>query len=181
MFLSCMWCFIKMDCKMRIHLYETTIDSFSSSIDVGSHNSPPSRPSVLAVTRSLLQLMRDPPIHPPLDPASLLVHHLVSTPFLGSASSLAHRLVSGSDTICNGPSPPLANVVLFGVFLSSFLSMILKHCLLGKDFHTRIKNVSFSFPTDVGSYIITSLYYLVFYLEVHMYLRFSSILSCLRN
>ena len=41
---------------------------------------------------------------PPLGPASLLAHCLV-----------AHRLVFGSDTICIGPSPPLADIVLFGL------------------------------------------------------------------
>ena len=36
-----------------------------------------------------------------------------STPFGGPASSLTHHSMSSSDTICNSPSPPLADIVLF--------------------------------------------------------------------
>ena len=57
-----------------------------------------------------------------LGPASLLTHHLVSTPLQGLASSLTHRLVSDSDIICNS----IADIVLFVFFLSSFLSRFLK-------------------------------------------------------
>jgi len=42
--------------------------------------------------------------------------------FRGSASSLVHHPVSGSYTICNSPSPPLSDIVFFGLSLSSFLS-----------------------------------------------------------
>ena len=38
------------------------------------------------------------------------------------ASSLAHHSVSDSDTVCNGPSPPLANIVLFGLSLLGYRS-----------------------------------------------------------
>ena len=54
---------------------------FSSSTDVESHNSPSFGASVLSGTRSLLQLMWDPSIHPLQGPMSLLAHRLVSTPF----------------------------------------------------------------------------------------------------
>ena len=40
----------------------------------------------------------------------------------GSASSLAHCPVSGSDTICDSPSPPLADIILFGLSLLGFPS-----------------------------------------------------------
>ena len=53
--------------------------------------------------------------------------------------------MSGSDTICNSLSSPLADIVLFGVSLKVF-----KPHRLGRGFHTLIKNISFSSPTDVG-------------------------------
>ena len=43
-------------------------------------------------------------------------------PLGGQASSLAHCLVYGSDTICNSPSPSLAYIVLFRLPLSGFFS-----------------------------------------------------------
>ena len=92
--------------------------SFSSPTDVGSHNPPSFRASVLASTRPILQSMWDSPIHPLQDLVSLLAHYLLSTPLQGSTSSLAHCPVSGSYTICNSPSPPLADIVLFWFFLS---------------------------------------------------------------
>ena len=101
--------------------------SFPSPIDVGLPNPPPSGPSVLAGTLSCVY------------------------PFRGSASSLIHRLMSGSDTICNRPSPPLADIVFFELFLSGFPPRFLKR-LVGRGFHTLIKNDSFSSPTDVGSH-----------------------------
>ena len=82
---------------------------FFSPTDVGSHNPSLSGSSVLADICSLLQSMWDPPI----------------LPLRGSASSLAH-LVSDSDTICNSLSPLLADIVLFGLFLSSFFLRFLK-------------------------------------------------------
>ena len=72
-----------------------------------------------------------------------------------SASSLAHYLVSGfdSDIICNSPSSSLADIVLFGLSLSSFPSRFLKmHRRLERGFHTLTKNASFSSPTDVESH-----------------------------
>ena len=40
---------------------------------------------------------------------------------------------------CNNSSPPLTDIVL-------------KMCLLGRGLHTLIRNVSFLYPTDVGSH-----------------------------
>ena len=72
-------------------------------------------------------------------------------PLQSLVSSLAHRPVSGSDTICNNPSPPLANIVFFRLSLKAF-----KTCMLGRSFHTLIKNTSFPSQTDVGSHMSTS-------------------------
>ena len=55
---------------------------------------------------------------------------------------LAYHTVSSSDTICNAPSPPLADIVLFGLSLSSFPSRffkIFKTRLIGRGFHTLYK------------------------------------------
>ena len=49
---------------------------------------------------------------------------------------------------CNGPNPPLTDIVFFRLFPSGFFSKLLKH---GGGFHTLIKGVSVSSPTDVGS------------------------------
>ena len=116
---------------------------------------PPSEPNVLASTRSLLQSMSDPPFHLLQGPVSLLAHPLMSTPLRGLVSLLAHRPVFGSDTICHSQSPPLADIFLFWLSLSNFPSRFFKTCLLGRSFHTLIKNVSFSSPTEVRSHIIT--------------------------
>ena len=98
----------------------------------------------LGSTRSLLPSMWDPPPNPPprRSLASLLAHRLVSTPLQGSSSSLAHHPVFDSDIICNGSS------LLLSVSLKVF-----KTRLLGRGFHTLIKNVSFPTPTNVGSLI----------------------------
>ena len=81
-------------------------------------------------------------------PASLLPHRLMSTSLLCSATSLAHRLVSGSGTICNNSIPPLADIVLFG----GLSLKVFKTPMLGRGFHTLIENVSFSSLTNVGSH-----------------------------
>ena len=67
-----------------------------------------------------------------------------STPLRGPAFSLAHRPVSRFDMICNSPSlsPSLVDIVLFGL-------PVFKTCLLGRGFHTLIKNVSLS-PNRCG-------------------------------
>ena len=118
---------------------------------MGSHNPPsPSGPSVLIGTRSPLQSMWDPSLQ---GPVSLLAHHLVSTPLRDSVSSLAHRPVYGSNIICNGRRPLLADIVLFWVFPFRLPHKVFKTRLLRRGFHTLIKNVSFPSPTDVGSHI----------------------------
>ena len=72
----------------------------------------------------------------------LAIHPLVSP-----TSSLAHHPMSGSDTICNSPSLPLADIVFFVLPLKVF-----KMRLLRRYFHTLIRNTSFSPPTDVRSH-----------------------------
>ena len=114
-----------------------------------SQSTPPSMPSVLASTRSLLQSMWDPPIQPPSEPSILGGTPPRVHPLQVSASSLAHRPVSDSDTICNSPSPPLADIILFGLSLSSFR----------KRFPHPVKNTSFSSQTDVGSHIQTTVHH----------------------
>ena len=101
--------------------------SFSSPSNVGSHNPPPSAPNVLTGTLSILQSTWDPPIHPLTSTMFLLAHRLVSTFLQGSDSSLAHCRVFGLDTICNSPSLPLTDIVLFELSLLDFLSRFLKH------------------------------------------------------
>ena len=51
------------------------------------------------------------------------------------------------EIVCNSPSLPLAYIVLFGLSLT-----VIKMRLLGRSFHTLIKNVSFSSLTNVGSH-----------------------------
>ena len=56
---------------------------------------------------------------PLLGPTFSLAHRRMSDSLTirlhwGQASLLAHRLVSSSDIICNGSSPPLTNIVCFG-------------------------------------------------------------------
>ena len=54
----------------------------------------------------------------------------------------------GRNRSCNYLSLPLADIVLFGLSLSGFLSRVFKTRLLKRDFHTLIKNVSF--PSPIG-------------------------------
>ena len=88
-------------------------------------------PSVLWVLVALVPFPNPPPFgaqHP--------CWHIASCqpPVWGLASLLAHRPVSGSDTICNGPNSPLADIVLFGSSLSGFPSRFLKHVCKGEVF-----------------------------------------------
>ena len=53
--------------------------------------------------------------------------YLTIHPLGGPMSLLAHRPVSNSDIICNSLSPPLADIILFGLSLPGFLSRFLKH------------------------------------------------------
>ena len=97
-----------------------------SPTNVGSHNPPPfggQRPRWHSFF-SAIDVGPPPKSTPLWSLVSLLAHRLVSTPLRGTASLLAHRPVSGSDTICNGPSPPLTNIVLFGLSLSGFSSRL---------------------------------------------------------
>ena len=99
-----------------------------SSINVRSHNPCPKTSSGLNVfvdTRSSLQSMWDLTIHPPLGSNSSRWQTAWCLSPSGSTSLLVHSPVSGFDTICNSSSPLLADIVLFGFFLSSF--PILKH------------------------------------------------------
>ena len=54
--------------------------------------------------------------------------------------------------IWNSLSPPLVDIVLFGLFLFELSLKIFKMRLLGRGFHTLIKNVLFHSPADVGSH-----------------------------
>ena len=108
---------------------------FPFATDVGSHNSPPLQD--LASSLALVHLS---------DRCEISQF----TPLQGLASSLAHRPVSGSDTICNSPSPLLAYIVIFGLSLQIF-----KMRLLGRGFHTLKKKALFPSPTDVGSHYVS--------------------------
>ena len=109
-----------------------------------SHKPPLFGASILVNTRPSSNRCGTPQSTPLRIPVSLLAHCLVSTPLRGLASSLAHYPKPCSDTICNGSNPPLADIVFFGLSLLGFLSRFLKTRLLGRVFHTLIKNVSFS-------------------------------------
>ena len=104
---------------------------FSSLNDVGSHNPPPLGPvsslALVPYTNRCGTIAGTPP-------------HV--RPFRGSVSSLAHCPVSSSNTICNSP------------FRFRLPLKVFKPHMLGRDFHTLIKNASFSSPTDVGSLLI---------------------------
>ena len=102
--------------------------SFSSPTDVELHNPPPfgaGPASSLALIpfSNWCETAQSTPLQ---GPASLLAHHLMSTPLRDSASSLTHRPKPGSNTICNDPSPLLADIVLFGLSLPSYLLRFLK-------------------------------------------------------
>ena len=90
----------------------------------------------------------------------MLAHRLMSTSLQGSASSLAHHPMSSSDTICNKLNPTTSRYCPPCAFPSRLpknkfalsLPDFQKTSLLGRSFHTLIKNVSFSFPTDLRSH-----------------------------
>ena len=103
---------------------------------------PLSGPSILVDTCSLLQSMWDPPNPPPTESSVLAGTAPHVHPLRNSASSLAHRPVSGSNTITPFECPLW--VFSFGLPLKVF-----KTHLLERGFHNLIKNVSFSSPTDV--------------------------------
>ena len=111
--------------------------SFSSSIDVGSHNPPPFEaqrprwhsfpspidvgPTNLLPSGSSVLAGTPPHVHPLRSSASLLTHLLMS-----GFDVICHLLMSGFDTICNAPSLPLADIILFGFSLLGFPSRFLK-------------------------------------------------------
>jgi len=70
----------------------------------------------------------------------------------GPTSSLVHYSIPGSDTICNNSSPQLVNIVRFGPLRNAVSFTVLKRPLLGRGFHTLLRNISFSFPTNVRSH-----------------------------
>ena len=140
------------------------IVSFSSTTDVGSHNPPPFGASVLACTLSRVyprevstSLQKnvsfssptDVRSHnpPPLGPAFLLAHRLLSTPLRGKTFSLTHRPMSGSDTICNGPSPPLQILSFLG--FSALPLKVFKTRLLGKKVSTLLQRMLRSLPQPI--------------------------------
>ena len=84
----------------------------------------PLGPSVLANTCSFLQSMWTPTKSTPFGAQRPYWHTSSCLPLWETASSLAHRPVSGSDTICNDPSPPPADIVFFGLSRSGFLSRL---------------------------------------------------------
>ena len=120
--------------------------------DVGSHNPSPSGLNILANT--------PPHVHPfgaqshnpsPLEPSVLASTSPHVHPLWGSTSLLAHLPMSNSDTICNNPNPPVVDSILFGLFLPEFPQSFKTH-MLGRGFHTLIKNTSFSSPPNVRSH-----------------------------
>ena len=124
-----------------LHSYKECFVFLPNRCGISQTPPPPSPAAALWGQRSRchsfpLQSMWDLPIHP----------------LRGSAFSLAQRVLSSSDTICNSPNPPLLDIVLFELSLSGFLSRFFKTRLLGRSFHTLTNNVSFSSPTDVGSH-----------------------------
>ena len=91
---------------------------FSSPTNVGYHNPPPFGAQRSRWHSFLPPIDVDhPQIHPLWGSVSLLAHRLVSTPLRGTARRLTHRPVSGFNTICNDPNPPLADIVVFGLSL----------------------------------------------------------------
>ena len=97
--------------------------SFSSPANVGISQSTSLRgPASLLALVSLSNRCGTPQFTPLKGPTSLLAHCLVSIPLWDSTSSLARCPVSGFDTICNDPSPPLVDIILFKLSLPSFPS-----------------------------------------------------------
>ena len=68
------------------------------------------------------------------------------------ASLLTHRLLSAFDTICNTSSSSLTIYCPLWPITYRRKPYSFKTCLLGRSFHTLLRNVSFPSPTDVGSH-----------------------------
>ena len=94
--------------------------SFSSPTNVGFSQSTPFRGPTSSLT--LVPFSYRWYVHPPSEPNILISTPPHIYPLWGTASSLAHNPVSGTDTISNGSSPPLADIVFFGLSLSNFPS-----------------------------------------------------------
>ena len=75
-----------------------------------------------------------------------------SIPFRGSASLLAHHLMSGPNTICNSPGSPLVDIVCFGPLRITISLTFLQDVYWERGFHTLTRNASFSSLTDVESH-----------------------------
>ncbi|KAG7013676.1 hypothetical protein SDJN02_23843, partial [Cucurbita argyrosperma subsp. argyrosperma] len=84
---------------------------FSFPTNVGHHNPPPSAPSVLAVPSS--NRCGTTPKSTPFGPSVLTGTPPHTYPIRGTARRLTHSPMSGTDTICNGPDPPLADIVAY--------------------------------------------------------------------
>ena len=123
--------------------------SFPSPTDVGSHNPSPFRAQHPRWHSSLLQSMWDPPIHPPSGPSVLAGTPPHVHPPSGLSLLVTHSPMSGSDTICNGPSPPLADIVLFRLSLSGFPQGFQNASTRERFPHPYKESSS---PTDVGSH-----------------------------
>ena len=120
------------------HLYKGCIVLLPTG--VGSYNPPHLGPASSLVLVSL-ELQPNSPLFGASIVASILPH---VHPLRNSASSLAHRLVYGSDTSCNSPSPPL-DIVLSRFSLSSVSST-------RERFAHLYKGCSVLLPSGVGSY-----------------------------
>ena len=75
-------------------------------------------------------------------------------PLRGTTSRLAHRPMSSSDTICNGPDPPTSRYCPLWAFPFG-LPQGFKTRLLGEGFHTLIHGGLFSSPTKVRHHRLT--------------------------
>lgn len=100
--------------------------SFTSRYDYGISRFTLFKVSVVAGTHSLSPINVGP-----LKPLPFRASVVTGTPphvhlLRDSVYSLTHWPVSGSDTICDGPSPTLADIVLLRLSPSSFSSKILK-------------------------------------------------------
>ena len=106
-----------------------------------------------------LQPIRDLTIHPfrggprmfcsPLQQIRDLTIH----PFRGPRPHWRTWPVSSYNTICNSLSPLLTDIVRFALLCIVISLTVFKTSLLWRGFYTLINNVSFSFPTNVGSHI----------------------------
>ena len=111
----------------------------------------PLRANILTSTHFLLQSIWDPPIQTPLEPSILAGTPPRVHPLWDSASLLEHRSVSTLIPFVTAQSTASRYCPLW-TFLFGLSLKIFKTRLLKRGFHTLIKNVSFSSPTDAGSH-----------------------------